>query len=124
MRELASGITSLDQPVGDDGDMSLGDLLQSDEPAPDQAEGLELSNAFDFAAFDLQLPLLEAARAAGPVYAYLWKYGGDNADLRAKVQAVQQLGFDGYFLWVWNRDLDGGGPEQWSLPRSDREGVS
>lgn len=36
VRELASGITSLDQPVGDDGDMSLGDLLQSDEPAPEQ----------------------------------------------------------------------------------------
>ena len=36
VRELNSGITSLDQPVGDDGDMALGDLLQSDEPAPEQ----------------------------------------------------------------------------------------
>lgn len=35
VRELASGITSLDQPVTDDGEMALGDLLKSDEPEPD-----------------------------------------------------------------------------------------
>src|ERR1700761_9397642 len=35
VRELASGITSLDQPVTDDGEMALGDLLRSDERGPD-----------------------------------------------------------------------------------------
>jgi RNA polymerase primary sigma factor len=34
VRELSSGITSLDQPVTDDGEMALGDLLRSDEPEP------------------------------------------------------------------------------------------
>ena len=36
VRELASGITSLDAPVTDDGEMSLGDLMQSDEALPDE----------------------------------------------------------------------------------------
>jgi RNA polymerase primary sigma factor len=35
VRELSSGITSLDQPVTDDGEMALGDLLKSDLPEPD-----------------------------------------------------------------------------------------
>ncbi|MGH2844138.1 MAG: sigma-70 family RNA polymerase sigma factor, partial [Solirubrobacteraceae bacterium] len=36
VRELAAGITSLDQPVSDDGETALGDLLRSDRPQPDQ----------------------------------------------------------------------------------------
>ncbi|HTW13284.1 MAG TPA: RNA polymerase sigma factor RpoD/SigA, partial [Solirubrobacteraceae bacterium] len=36
VRELASGITSLDAPVTDDGEMSLGDLMQSEEALPDE----------------------------------------------------------------------------------------
>lgn len=36
VRELSSGITSLDQPVTDDGEMALGDLLRSDEPGPQE----------------------------------------------------------------------------------------
>jgi RNA polymerase primary sigma factor len=36
VRELAAAITSLDQPVGDDGETALGDLLKSDERGPDQ----------------------------------------------------------------------------------------
>ena len=34
MRELARGLSSLDQPVGEDGETALGDLLPSDGPAP------------------------------------------------------------------------------------------
>ena len=33
-RELGSGLASLDQPIGDDGESSLGDMLPSDAPAP------------------------------------------------------------------------------------------
>src|SRR3984885_14382972 len=36
VRELAAAITSLDQPVGDDGETALGDLLRSDERGPDE----------------------------------------------------------------------------------------
>ena len=35
-RVLAGSISSLDQPIGDDGEMALGDLLQSDEPSPEE----------------------------------------------------------------------------------------
>jgi RNA polymerase primary sigma factor len=34
LRELSRGLTSLDQPVGDDGETALGDLLASDRPSP------------------------------------------------------------------------------------------
>ena len=93
-------------------------------PATDLSEGIRYANAFDGSVFDLQMPRLADVWGRKPVHAYLWKYGGDDADLRAKVEAVERLGFAGYFLWVWNRDLDAGGPRAWSLPRPDREGVT
>ncbi|MBV8952577.1 MAG: sigma-70 family RNA polymerase sigma factor [Solirubrobacterales bacterium] len=34
LRELSRGLTSLDQPVGDDGETALGDLLASERPEP------------------------------------------------------------------------------------------
>jgi RNA polymerase primary sigma factor len=34
LRELSRGLTSLDQPVSDDGETALGDLLASDRPEP------------------------------------------------------------------------------------------
>ena len=37
LRELSRGLTSLDQPVGEDGETALGDLLPSDHPEPVQA---------------------------------------------------------------------------------------
>jgi RNA polymerase primary sigma factor len=41
LRELARGLASLDQPIGDDGESSLGDLLPSDQldPVDEVAEG-------------------------------------------------------------------------------------
>jgi RNA polymerase primary sigma factor len=36
LRDLARTVTSLEKPVGDDGDSELGALLASDEPAPDE----------------------------------------------------------------------------------------
>ncbi len=37
LRELSRGLTSLDQPVGEDGETALGDLLPSDHPEPVQS---------------------------------------------------------------------------------------
>jgi RNA polymerase primary sigma factor len=34
LRELSRGLASLDQPIGDDGDIAFGDLLPSDRPEP------------------------------------------------------------------------------------------
>ena len=36
LRELSRGLTSLDQPVGDEGETSFGDLLASDRPEPSE----------------------------------------------------------------------------------------
>jgi RNA polymerase primary sigma factor len=36
LRELSRGLASLDQPVGEEGETSFGDLLASDTPEPDQ----------------------------------------------------------------------------------------
>ncbi len=38
-RELTRNLASLDQPVGEDGETALGDLLPSDRPQPDQEVG-------------------------------------------------------------------------------------
>src|ERR1700727_1593325 len=37
--ELARSLTSLDQPVGEDGELAFGDLLPSDRPEPEQEVG-------------------------------------------------------------------------------------
>jgi RNA polymerase primary sigma factor len=46
LRELTRGLTSLDQPVGEDGETAFGDLLASDRPQPveevEEAERVEL----------------------------------------------------------------------------------
>ena len=41
-RELSRGLTSLDQPVGDDGETALGDLLPSDRPEPSEEVAVTL----------------------------------------------------------------------------------
>jgi RNA polymerase primary sigma factor len=48
LRELTRGLTSLDQPVGEDGETAFGDLLASDRPQPaeevETAERQEMIN--------------------------------------------------------------------------------
>jgi RNA polymerase primary sigma factor len=39
IRELGRSLTSLDQPVGEDGELAFGDLLPSDRPEPEQQVG-------------------------------------------------------------------------------------
>jgi RNA polymerase primary sigma factor len=42
VREAARTITSLDRPVGEEGDASLGDMLPSDEPLPEEEVNVSL----------------------------------------------------------------------------------
>jgi RNA polymerase primary sigma factor len=44
-REIQRTLASLDQPVGDDGDSSLGDLFESERPQPDEEVGDALAGA-------------------------------------------------------------------------------
>ena len=54
MRELPRTITSLDRPVGEDGDASLGDLMAADTPEPTADLELNLrSEALEQALADL-----------------------------------------------------------------------
>jgi RNA polymerase primary sigma factor len=39
IRELSRSLTSLDQPIGEDGELAFGDLLPSDRPEPEQEVG-------------------------------------------------------------------------------------
>jgi RNA polymerase primary sigma factor len=41
-RELSRGLSSLDQPIGEDGEASLGDLLPSDRPEPSEEVAVSL----------------------------------------------------------------------------------
>jgi hypothetical protein len=93
--------------------LGLGPGPERYEPARNPGEGIRYGNAFDPDVFDLQLARLAAAREQGPVYAYLWKYGDDDADLGNKLRAAEERGFDGYFLWVWNRDLAASALRTW-----------
>lgn len=43
VRESARTVTSLDRPVGEEGDAALGDLLESGEPAPDEEVEVSLT---------------------------------------------------------------------------------
>ena len=45
VRELNRNLTSLDQPVGEDGETAFGDLLASDRPRPDEEVGSALRDA-------------------------------------------------------------------------------
>ena len=72
-----------------------------DEPA----EGILYANAFDVAMIGLQLRYVDELRERKPVYPYLWKYGGDGERLGQKMTALEEQGFEGFFLWCWDRDL-------------------
>ncbi len=43
VRELGRAITSLDRPVGDEGEASLGDLMASDQPSPEEEVAVSLN---------------------------------------------------------------------------------
>ena len=45
VREAARTVTSLDRPVGEEGDTALGDLLQGDAPPPDEEVELSLARS-------------------------------------------------------------------------------
>ena len=58
LRELGRGLASLDQPIGDDGDSALGDLLPSEQQAPEELVADSLRDR-QIAAVVAQLPKLE-----------------------------------------------------------------
>jgi len=57
LRELTRGLTSLDQPVGEDGETAFGDLLASDQPQPaEEVENAERQSLINGAVDQLPEP--------------------------------------------------------------------
>jgi len=110
LRELTRGLTSLDQPVGEDGETAFGDLLASDRPEPEE----EVEHHHDDRAADQRdaralhrgdealglLPRIDHDRGAGigggahEVAVLLQRPDGEHADVQ-----------HGYVLWArrWRR---------------------
>jgi hypothetical protein len=74
-------------------------------PRPEPIDGINYSNTFDLSVFDRQMPHIEPLRGKLPIYPYIWHY--DDIDLlRGKVGGLKTHGFEGFFLWCGERDLD------------------
>jgi hypothetical protein len=74
-------------------------------PRPDPIDGINYSNTFDLSVFDRQMRHIAPLRGKLPIYPYIWHY--DDLDLlRSKVAGLQANGFEGFFLWCGERDLD------------------
>jgi RNA polymerase primary sigma factor len=84
LRELTRSITSLDQPVGEDGETALGDLLASERPEPEQ-EVVEAERERQINDVVAQLP--DAERN---VIQLCFGLGGDEP--RTLRQAASELG--------------------------------
>jgi hypothetical protein len=75
------------------------------KPRPHPIDGVNYSNTFDLSVFENQMRYIQPLRGKVPVYPYIWHY--DDLDLlRAKLAGLQRNGFEGFFLWCGERDLD------------------
>lgn len=89
----------------------LRDLLELGEEPPGIApiaapsQGLLYAGTFRPDVIARQCVYVDGNVAGKPVYPYLWLYGGDLDGLRAKLAAVSESGWDGFFLWCWDSDL-------------------
>ena len=85
--------------------LELGPGPDEYQPIPEPAEGIFYSNAFDLSTIERQLRHIEPLRGKVPVHPYIWQYTRDLAGLKAKIAALREQGFEGFFLWCWDRDL-------------------
>jgi hypothetical protein len=75
------------------------------DPIPEPAEGILYANTYDVSVVRRQSPLLDSLRGRKPLHPYVWLYGNDLRGLEEKVAAARGEGFEGFFLWCWDRDL-------------------
>ena len=75
------------------------------EPIPEPTEGNLFANTYDLSVVRRQSPLLDSLRGRRPLHPYVWLYGNDLGGLDNKLAAVRSEGFEGFFLWCWDRDL-------------------
>ena len=70
-------------------------------PIPD----IDYLNAYDLSIPARQMKHLESIVGSVPIYPYLWLTNHDLDHMRGKVNAVRELGFQGQFVWCWEKDL-------------------
>jgi hypothetical protein len=75
------------------------------EPVPEPTEGILYANTYDLSVFARQRPLLDSLRGHKPLHPYVWLYEHDLGGLEDKLAALRAQGFEGFFLWCWDRDL-------------------
>jgi hypothetical protein len=75
------------------------------QPIAEPAEGIFYSNAFDLSTIERQMRHIGLLRGKVAIYPYIWQYNQDLAGLKAKMAALREQGFEGFFLWCWDRDL-------------------
>ena len=69
------------------------------------SDALRYSNTFDRTIIDRQMKHLSRLMGKIEMYPWIWLHNRDLDSLAQKVNAVEENGFDGYFLWLWQRDF-------------------
>jgi hypothetical protein len=85
--------------------LELGPGPDEYQPIPEPDEGISYSNAFDLSTIERQMRHIGTLRSRVPVHPYIWQYNHDLAGLKTKIAALSEQGFEGFFLWCWDRDL-------------------
>jgi hypothetical protein len=85
--------------------LDLGTGPEEYEPVSNPVEGLLYSNAFDVSIIERQVRFLAQLDGTQPVHPYVWLYDHDLDGLKKKIATIRASGFDGSFLWCWDRDL-------------------
>ena len=83
-RELTRNLASLDQPVGEDGETALGDLLETDRPQPDEEVSTDLA--------DQRVREVVGRLPAAERSVVSLRYGLDGSEPRSLREAGAQLG--------------------------------
>lgn len=85
--------------------LDLGPGPEEYEATSQPAEGLLYSNTFDPSIIERQLRFLDALDGGRPLHPYIWLYDHDLEGLKRKLATIRANGFEGSFLWCWDRDL-------------------
>ena len=74
-------------------------------PVSRPTPNMDYLNAYDLSIPARQMKYLERLVGNVPIYPYLWLTNHDLDHMRGKVSAVRELGFQGQFVWCWEKDL-------------------
>ena len=85
--------------------LDLGEGPAEYEALDPPSDALRYSNTFDRTIIDRQMKHLGRLKGKIDMYPWIWLHNRDLESLRQKVNAVEENGFNGYYLWIWQRDF-------------------